>query len=77
MILYALYEINEKANAYLVLAIAAIHHLHPLSVRHDLLSVEEEVDGRVGVLDLHVEDDLLALHALLELAHALDELVVV
>ena len=62
---------------YLMLSVSEVDHLDPLAVRLDLLSVLEELDGRVGVLDLHVEDDLLALHALLELAHPLDELVVV
>ena len=61
----------------LVLAVAAVDDLDALAVRDDGLAVEEEVDRGLRVLDLHVEDDLLPLYALLELAHPLHEAVVV
>ena len=61
----------------LVLSVSAVDDFDALAVRDDGLPVEEEVDGRLRVLDLHVEDDLLPLDALLELAHPLHEAVVV
>jgi len=57
-------------------SIAQILNLHALAIRHDELAVLVELDWRVGITNLHVEDDLLSLHALLEFTHALHELVV-
>lgn len=61
----------------LVLSVSEVDDLDAVAVRHDGLAVEEEVDRRQRVFDLHVEDDLLPLDALLELAHPLHEGVVV
>ena len=61
----------------LVLSVSEVDDLDALAVGHDGLAVEEEVDRRLRILDLHIEDDLLPLDALLELAHPLHEAVVV
>ena len=58
-------------------ALAQADDFDPLPVGIDLLAVDEEVDGRGRVFDLHVEDDLLALHTLLEFAHSLHESIVI
>jgi len=60
-----------------MLAISQILDFKSRVTSIDLLSVHVEVHGRSGVLDFHIEDNLLSLYTLFEISHTLLETVVI